>query len=121
LGGYGAEAIHPYLALESIAATYGEQAAEGTEPSDVKAVVANYIEALGKGLKKVLSKMGISTYMSYTAAQIFEAVGLQKELVDQYFPGTTSTVEGVGIFEVAEEALRVHQTAFTDEAGAPLR
>lgn len=121
LGGYGAEAIHPYLALESIAATYGEQAAEGTEPSDVKAAVANYIEALGKGLKKVLSKMGISTYMSYTAAQIFEAVGLQKELVDQYFPGTTSTVEGVGIFEVAEEALRVHQTAFTDEAGAPLR
>jgi glutamate synthase domain-containing protein 2 len=61
---------------------------------------------------KVMSKMGISTYMSYCGAQIFEAVGLNKSLVDKYFKGTSSTVEGIGLFEVAEEALRLHSLAF---------
>nr|MBF0681102.1 glutamate synthase subunit alpha [Pseudomonas sp.] len=77
--------------------------------------IKNYIKAIGKGLNKVMSKMGISTYMSYTGAQIFEAVGLQKALVDQYFTGTASNIEGIGIFEVAQEALRLHQAAFSTD------
>src|SRR5690554_3709594 len=104
LGGYGAEAVHPYLALETLAA--------GDNPEKA---VANYIKAVGKGLNKVMSKMGISTYMSYTGAQIFEAVGLNSELVEKYFTGTPSNIEGIGIFEIAEEALRVHRAAFSDD------
>jgi glutamate synthase (NADPH/NADH) large chain len=104
LGGYGAEAIHPYLALESL-----------DKMADPEKAVKNYIKAIGKGLNKVMSKMGISTYMSYTGAQIFEAVGLQKALVEKYFTGTSSTVEGIGIFEVAEEALRLHRAAFGND------
>ena len=104
LGGYGAEAIHPYLALESLA----------TLP-DPETAIKNYIKAIGKGLNKVMSKMGISTYMSYTGAQIFEAVGLHASLVNQYFTGTPSNIEGIGIFEVAEEALRLHASAFSND------
>src|SRR3546814_20656807 len=73
----------------------------------------NFVKAIGKGLNKVMSKMGISTYMSYTGAQIFEAVGLQRALVDKYFTGTASNVEGIGIFQVDEEALRQHRAAFS--------
>lgn len=111
LGGYGAEAVHPYLALETVASLAPLIAPE----TDEKAVVKNYIKAIGKGLLKVMSKMGISTYMSYTGAQIFEAVGLQQSFVDKYFTGTPTQVEGVGLFEVAEEALRMHQQAFGDD------
>jgi len=109
LGGYGAEAVHPYLALETVLAMHPDDSAAASQ------AVKNFVKAIGKGLRKVMSKMGISTYMSYTGAQIFEAVGLQKALVDKYFTGTTSTVEGVGVFELAEEALRVHQAAFGDD------
>jgi glutamate synthase (NADPH/NADH) large chain len=111
LGGYGAEAVHPCLALETIRA---EAARSADDPSGDKAV-KNYIKAIGKGLMKVMSKMGISTYMSYTGAQIFEAVGLSSSLVEKYFSGTTSTVEGIGVFEVAEEAIRTHRSAFSDD------
>jgi glutamate synthase (NADPH/NADH) large chain len=104
LGGYGAEAIHPYLSLETLA----------TLPQPQQAI-KNYIKAIGKGLNKVMSKMGISTYMSYTGAQIFEAVGLNTSLVSKYFTGTPSNIQGIGIFEVAEEALRVHRAAFSDD------
>ena len=104
LGGYGAEAIHPYLALESLA----------TLPQ-AETAVKNYIKAIDKGLNKVMSKMGISTYMSYTGAQIFEAVGLNSSLINKYFTGTSSNIEGIGIFEVAEEALRVHRAAFSND------
>jgi glutamate synthase (NADPH/NADH) large chain len=62
-----------------------------------------------------MSKVGISTYMSYTGSQIFEAVGLSRALVDKYFAGTTSNVEGIGVFELAEEALRIHQAAYSDD------
>src|SRR5207302_969725 len=78
------------------------------------AVSAIHQHLVGKGLKKVMSKMGISTYMSYTGSQIFEAVGLAKSLVDKYFTGTTSNVEGIGVFDVAEEAIRVHRAAFDE-------
>ena len=108
LGGFGAEAVHPYLAMESLLAM------EDLLPASISGTQAirNFVKAIGKGLKKVMSKMGISTYMSYTGAQIFEAVGLSRSLIDKYFTGTTSNIEGIGIFQVAEEAIRVHRAAF---------
>ncbi len=108
LAGFGAEAVHPYLALETLLALQGAQLGG----IDGGKAIKYFIKAVGKGLKKVMSKMGISTYMSYTGSQIFEAVGLSKSLVDKYFSGTTSSVEGIGLFEVAEEAIRVHEAAF---------
>ncbi|MEB2350243.1 MAG: glutamate synthase-related protein [Burkholderiaceae bacterium] len=111
LAGYGAEAIHPYLAMETLADLHRAM------PGDVgpDKAIRNYIKAIGKGLMKVMSKMGISTYMSYCGAQIFEAVGLSRALVGKYFTGTPSHVDGIGIFEVAEEALRLHRAAFGDD------
>jgi glutamate synthase (NADPH/NADH) large chain len=109
LAGYGAEAIHPYLALETLRSLH--HANEG----DTEKAIANYIKAIGKGLNKVMSKMGISTYMSYCGAQIFEAVGLASDLVQKYFRGTASNVGGVGLFEVMEEAIRTHRAAFSDD------
>src|SRR4051812_6163759 len=106
LGGYGAEAVHPYLALETILSV--------SEKDRTKAV-KNYVKAIGKGLKKVMSKMGISTYMSYTGSQQFEAVGLARSLIDKYFTGTASNIEGISVFEVAEEALRIHRDAFDED------
>src|SRR6187549_2743849 len=81
LGGYGAEAVHPYLALETLLAMHKDRAAGSKS-------IKNFVKAVGKGLKKVMSKMGISTYMSYTGAQCFEAIGLSRTLVDRYFNGT---------------------------------
>ena len=109
LGGYGAEAVHPYLALETI-----ESFAKG-DAEKAEKYVKNYVKAIGKGLMKVMSKMGISTYMSYTGAQIFEAIGLQKDFVEKYFTGTPSNIEGIGVFEVAEEAIRQHTEAFSTD------
>jgi glutamate synthase (NADPH/NADH) large chain len=111
LAGYGAEAIHPYLAMDTLS-----EMAKGLpgELSPEKAIY-NFQKAVGKGLMKVMSKMGISTYMSYCGAQIFEAIGLNKALVDKYFKGTASNVEGIGVFELAEEALRLHKAAFSND------
>jgi glutamate synthase (NADPH/NADH) large chain len=100
LAGYGAEAIHPYLAMDTLSAMATGLA---DELAPEKAIY-NFQKAIGKGLMKVMSKMGISTYMSYCGAQIFEAIGLNKALVNKYFKGTASNVEGIGVFEVAEEA-----------------
>jgi glutamate synthase (NADPH) large chain len=110
LGGYGAEAVHPYLAFETLLDLKGLLPSE----LDGKKAVKNYIKAIGKGLKKVMSKMGVSTYMSYTGAQLFEAVGLRKGFIDKYFTGTASYVEGIGVFEVAEETIRIHRAAFDE-------
>ncbi len=111
LAGYGAEAVHPYLAMSSI-----EQMAKDL-PAELGAdkAIDNYVKAVGKGLSKIMSKMGISTYMSYCGAQIFEAVGLNRETVEQYFTGTATQVEGIGVFEIAEEALRMHRAAYGDD------
>ncbi|NMG15080.1 glutamate synthase large subunit [Aromatoleum bremense] len=112
LAGYGAEAVHPYLAME----TLQQLAAQSPNPAEAAdKAIKHFVKAIGKGLMKVMSKMGISTYMSYTGAQIFEAVGLQQALCDKYFTGTTSQVEGIGVFEVMEEALRLHKRAFGDD------
>ncbi|HRH80733.1 MAG TPA: glutamate synthase-related protein [Thiobacillaceae bacterium] len=107
LAGYGAEAVCPWLALESIADFIG-----GDEHARHEAQ-KKYVKAIGKGLNKVMSKMGISTYQSYCGAQIFEAVGLNSDFVDRYFSGTVTQVEGIGLREVAEEAVRVHRAAFS--------
>jgi glutamate synthase domain-containing protein 2/glutamate synthase domain-containing protein 1/glutamate synthase domain-containing protein 3 len=111
LAGYGAEAVHPYLAMETIASLHKEL------PGDLSAekAIYNYVKAVGKGLSKIMSKMGVSTYMSYCGAQLFEAIGLDKPLVDKYFRGTASQVGGIGVFQVAEEALRMHRAAFGDD------
>ncbi len=109
LAGYGAEAVHPYLALETI-----EQMA-GSDKKEREKAIKHFIKGIGKGLLKVMSKMGISTYMSYTGAQIFEAIGLQKKMVDKYFTGTSSQIEGIGVFEVMEEAIRLHRQAFSND------
>ncbi len=108
LAGYGAEAVHPYLAMETL------QQLHATLPGNLSAEKAtyNYIKAIGKGLSKIMSKMGVSTYMSYCGAQLFEAIGLEKDFVGKYFRGTASQVGGIGVFEVAEEALRMHLAAF---------
>ena len=109
LGGYGAEAVHPYLALETLQSLAGDDATKREK------AVYNFTKAVGKGLCKVMSKMGISTYMSYTGAQIFEAIGLQTAFVDKYFTGTPTNVEGIGVFDVAEEAIRMHRAAFGND------
>ncbi len=77
--------------------------------------IYNYVKAVGKGLSKIMSKMGVSTYMSYCGAQLFEAIGLHSAMVDKYFRGTASQVGGIGVFEVAEEAIRTHRAAFGDD------
>lgn len=108
LAGYGAEAVHPYLAMETLASLHA------TLPGALSPdkAIYNYVKAIGKGLSKIMSKMGISTYMSYCGAQIFEAIGLARPFVDKYFRGTATQVGGIGVFEVAEEQLRMHRAAF---------
>jgi glutamate synthase (NADPH/NADH) large chain len=110
LAGYGAEAINPYLAFETLEALRAKRHPE-LAPAKVQ---QNFIKAVGKGIRKVMSKMGISTYQSYCGAQIFDAVGLSSAFVDTYFTGTATTIEGIGLAEVAEEALLRHAQAYGD-------
>jgi glutamate synthase (NADPH/NADH) large chain len=110
LAGYGAEAINPYLAFETIIVMKDRLPAK-LEDGDI---VKRYIKSIGKGLLKVMSKMGISTYQSYCGAQIFDAVGLKADFVSKYFVGTHTRTEGVGLAEIAEETVRRHTDAFGD-------
>lgn len=110
LAGYGAEAINPYVAFE----TLEDIRARKLPHLDEKQVQKNYIKAIGKGILKVMSKMGISTYQSYCGAQIFDAVGLSSKFIETYFTGTATTIEGVGLRQVAEETVRRHAAAFGD-------
>jgi glutamate synthase (NADPH/NADH) large chain len=112
LAGYGAEAVNPYLAFRTLEEL--RQAGEFPEEVDKNEVVIRFIKAVNKGLLKVMSKMGISTYQSYCGAQIFDAVGLNQPFIDRYFTGTASRIEGVGLDEVAEEAFMRHRDAFGD-------
>ena len=113
LAGYGAEAFHPYLAFETLAAMQGQLPADLTHAEACK----RFTKSVAKGLLKVMSKMGISTYQSYCGAQIFEAIGLNSVFVNKYFTGTPTRVEGAGLAEIAEEAVRWHRQAYGD---APL-
>ena len=110
LAGFGAEAINPYIAFETLYDL--QRSGQLPEELSLEEVKSRYIKAIGKGLYKVMSKMGISTYQSYCGAQIFEAVGLSSEFVAKYFTGTATQIEGVGLTEVAEEAIRLHRNAF---------
>jgi glutamate synthase (NADPH) large chain len=111
LAGYGAEAVHPYLAMETLVAMHQDL------PGDLSAdkAIYNYIKAIGKGLSKIMSKMGVSTYMSYCGAQLFEAIGINSETIAKYFTGTPSRVQGIGVFEMAEEAIRMHKAAYGND------
>ncbi|WP_328858170.1 glutamate synthase large subunit [Williamsia herbipolensis] len=109
--GFGAAAVNPYLAFESIEDLIREGELTGVAPTGA---VRNYLLALGKGVLKVMSKMGISTVSSYTGAQCFEAVGLSSDLVAEYFTRTVSRIEGVGLAELAEEVAIRHRRAFPD-------
>jgi glutamate synthase domain-containing protein 2/glutamate synthase domain-containing protein 1/glutamate synthase domain-containing protein 3 len=109
--GYGASAVNPYLAIETIE----DMHRQGLFPAEVTfdAALKNYKKAIQKGLLKVFSKMGISTLQSYRGAQVFEAIGLNQKLVEKYFTGTSTRIEGVALEVLAEEARRKHSLAFT--------
>ena len=109
LAGYGAEAVHPYLAMQTLQAIHKDL------PGDLSAekAIYNYVKAIGKGLSKIMSKMGVSTYMSYCGAQLFEAIGINTSTIEKYFTGTASRVEGIGVFEIAEESIKSHRAAFS--------
>ena len=109
LAGYGADAIHPWLAHQVVRALSGI--------NDDEKAIENYIKAIGKGIKKVMSKMGICTYQSYCGAQIFDAIGLSTQFIDEFFTGTSSLVEGLGISEIEEETISRHKGAFSQVPG----
>jgi glutamate synthase domain-containing protein 2/glutamate synthase domain-containing protein 1/glutamate synthase domain-containing protein 3 len=109
--GFGAAAVNPYLAFESIEDLVREGELTGIEPS---AAVRNYLKALGKGVMKVMSKMGISTVASYTGAQAFEAIGIDRDVVDEYFAGTPTPLGGVGLDVLAEEVKLRHRRAYPE-------
>lgn len=116
LVGYGAAAVNPYLAMESVEDLAREGYYVKAEPEKA---VANLIKGLGKGVLKVMSKMGVSTVASYTGAQIFEAVGLSQAVVDRYFTGTTSKLGGIELDTIAEEVARRHASAYPRGGIAP--
>jgi glutamate synthase domain-containing protein 2/glutamate synthase domain-containing protein 1/glutamate synthase domain-containing protein 3 len=118
LCGYGANAINPYMAFESLdeLKRQGELAAE-MEPVQI---ADNYIAAIKKGILKTMSKMGISTLRSYCGAQLFEAIGLDREVVDAYFAGTSSRIRGIGLEEIAGESLQRHRAAFQPRPAAAM-
>ncbi len=111
LFGYGANLICPYLAFQTI---------QASSPNTHEAC-SKYISAANKGLLKILSKMGISTLQSYCGSQLFEAIGIQSEVINSYFPGTISRIEGIGLQEIAEDILQTHSIAFQKNTNSDLR
>ncbi|MBU1448074.1 MAG: glutamate synthase large subunit [Gammaproteobacteria bacterium] len=109
LAGYGAEAVYPWLAFDTISSF------DLPAGLDAKDAHKRFIKGINKGLLKVMSKMGISTYQSYCGSQIFEAIGLNSDFIEKYFPGTATHIEGIGLKEVAEEAVRTHSAAFGND------
>jgi len=118
LCGFGANAVNPYLAFETL--DYLQQ--EGRLPKEMESsqIADNYIAAVKKGILKTMSKMGISTLRSYTGAQLFEAIGLNRSLVDEYFTGTSSRIDGIGLAEIAQEVVFRHKTAFEQHSSGVL-
>ncbi|MET0241671.1 MAG: glutamate synthase large subunit [Sphingobium sp.] len=110
LAGYGAEAINPWLAFDTLEQIRVKQ----NLPLSAYEVQKNFVKAVGKGILKVMSKMGISTYQSYCGAQIFDAIGLSSAFIEKYFTGTATTIEGIGLTEVAAETVRRHAAAYGD-------
>jgi glutamate synthase (NADPH/NADH) large chain len=116
LVGFGAAAVNPYLAMESAEDLVRQGVITGITPEKA---VANLIKSLGKGVLKVMSKMGISTIASYTGAQVFEAVGLSREVVDEYFVGVTSKLGGISLETIAEETIKRHHIAYPPGGEVP--
>ena len=110
LAGYGAEAINPYLAFDTLETILDHL----EEDLSLEDATNRYVKAINKGILKVMSKMGISTYQSYCGAQIFDAVGLQSEFIEKYFAGTHSQIEGIGLDQIARETVERHRLAFSD-------
>src|SRR5262249_49282920 len=111
--GYGAGAVNPYLAFETLEDMTQQGQLPRVEPEKA---IKLFVKAVDKGVMKVMSKMGISTAQSYCGAQIFEAVGLNKEVIDRYFTWTSSRVSGVGLEVIAAEAKARHDRAFPDRS-----
>lgn len=118
LAAYGAEAINPYLALDTLSAIRDQ--IPGAKSHTEEKLHTNYIKAVSKGILKVMSKMGISTYQSYCGAQIFDSIGLATELLKRYFKGTKSSIEGVSLGDIARETVERHQQAFKEISVVPL-
>ena len=114
LAGYGAEAVYPYLALETVKRLAKDH--KQISKNNFNDIEKNYVTAVGKGILKVMSKMGISTYQSYNGAQIFDAVGLNSKFIDNYFTGTSSLIEGAGFEEIIIETKKRHQAALNLKA-----
>ena len=112
--GFGASAINPYLAFESIE----DMIREGDLDADPRKAIKNYVKAMGKGILKVMSKMGISTVSSYMGAQVFECIGLDSDTIDHYFTGTVSRLGGVGLDVIAAEAAARHSAGYPDRVGS---
>ena len=112
LCGYGANAVNPYMVFEMLP----QLQRQGELPAAMEAAqfADNFIAAVKKGILKVMSKMGISTLRSYFNAQLFEAIGLDKEVIDRYFTGTSSRIGGIGLEQIASDAIRRHQDAYRD-------
>ncbi|MBT7732504.1 MAG: glutamate synthase large subunit, partial [Rhodospirillaceae bacterium] len=108
LAGYGAEAINPYLAFDTIT----DNREQFTDDLTVSEAHLRYIKAIDKGILKVMSKMGISTYQSYCGAQIFDAIGLEDDFIEEYFTNTASSIQGIGIKEIAQETIVRHELAY---------
>ncbi|WP_290819321.1 glutamate synthase large subunit [Halovivax sp.] len=109
--GYGAGAVNPHLAFRTV-----EDLAAGADGADLEAAIDAYVEALADGVRKIMAKMGISTVESYRGAQIFEAVGLDADLVEEYFDGTENRTEGIGLAEIEADLLERHRVGFGGEA-----
>ncbi len=110
LAGFGAEAINPYVALDTLAGRSSRDLEGKLSPG--RRPRSATLKAVAKGILKVMSKMGICTFQSYCGAQIFDAVGLSAKFLDKYFTGTTSPIGGIGLDEIAEETVRRHRLAF---------
>src|SRR5690606_731992 len=108
---YGAGSINPYLAFETLTDIAREK--YFPETIDAETAHAKYVKAVGKGLLKIFSKMGISTVSSYTGSQLFEAVGISKDVIDKYFTGTPSRLQGIGLEQIASETLARHRTGYS--------
>ena len=118
LFGYGAAGVNPYLAFETVAALSEQSQEAGRDLPPPAEAEANYIKALQKGVTKVMSKMGISTLQGYQGAQIFEALGLSQELVDEFFTWTPTRIQGIGLPQIAEDLLASHREAYTERTVA---
>ncbi len=109
--GFGAGAVNPYLAFEAVSDLVRDKQLDNSE-LDLASAIKNYVYAIKKGLLKVMSKMGISTIASYHGAQIFEAIGISREVIAEYFTGTSSSLDGIGLAEIAQEARARHAEGF---------